>query len=105
MKTAANRQMDAQSGTRMRMRTPRDINLVRGGDFSRSYCDRTVIAMTAAEQETYHAGSSESLALWTSLVLHLRFSACFTHRMLTSPEVGPSARMVPRASSLYSAKV
>ena len=38
---AANKQMEALRETRMRIRSPREINGVATGEFSRSYCDHT----------------------------------------------------------------
>src|SRR5687767_3041995 len=86
MTRAANRQMEALRGTRMRIRAPREINGMATGGFSRSYCDHTAIATNAGEQDTYHGLQWKSLAKWKYVVDDLRFSAWFGHRMLTSAE-------------------
>src|SRR5688572_21270816 len=78
--------MEAVRGAPMRIRSPREINGVDTGEFSRSYCDRTAIATTATEQEAYHGGDSESLAIWKCVADDLRFSACSGHRTLTCSE-------------------
>src|SRR5687768_1669129 len=73
--SAANRQMEALRGTRMRIRAPREINGVATGGFSRSYCDHTAIATKANEQDTYHGHRSESLAKSKCALGDLRISA------------------------------
>src|SRR5687768_3684897 len=90
--SAANRQMEALRGTRMRIRAPREINGVATVGFSRSYCDHTAIATTAREQLAYHGIRWESLANWKRVAEHLRISASFRHKTLPTSEEYTQAR-------------
>src|SRR5688500_20324197 len=79
MTSAANRQMEALRGTRMRIRAPREINGVATVGFAPSYCDHTALATRATEQLAPHPLLWESLASSTQQAGDCRGSARCGH--------------------------